>query len=233
MGVECLLGYSVVEVVGQCWFDVFYDLGELEVWLGLLVDVEGNFFDVFEVFSVCVDGQIYLWQWMLLCKEGLLCQVCLLISCMEGVDGVCIGYVGMVIDIIEILQVWVEVWLLVEKFVGVFMLVVLGMVLVLLEGCWLDVNDVLCWILGYLCEELLQVDFQCLIYFDDLQIDLVLVQDLLVGWCSYYYFEKCYFDCDGCIIWVWLLVLLVCSEYGQLLYFVLQIQDIIVQCSSE
>ena len=189
-GAERLLGYSAAEVVGQRRLDAFHDPEELNAWLEPLADAEGNLPDVFEALSARADGQTYSRQWTLLRKEGLPRQVRLSISRMEGADGARIGYVGMAIDITEILQARAEARLSAEKFAGAFTSAALGMALVSLEGRWLDVNDALCRILGYPREELLQVDFQRLTHPDDLQTDLALVQDLLAGRRSHYHLES-------------------------------------------
>ncbi|MBW8776675.1 MAG: PAS domain S-box protein [Stenotrophomonas sp.] len=204
-GAERLLGYSAAEVVGQRRLDAFHDPEELKAWLRPLADAEGNLPDVFEALSARADGQTYSRQWTLLRKEGLPRQVRLSISRMEGAEGARIGYVGMAIDITEILQARAEARL----------------------------SAALCRILGYPREELLQVDFQRLTHPDDLQTDLALVQDLLAGRRSHYHLEKRYLDRDGRIIWARLSVSLVRAEHGEPLHFVSQIQDITAQRSSE
>jgi PAS domain S-box-containing protein len=220
-------------VVGQRRLDAFHDPAELKAWLQPLADADGNLPGVFEALSARADGQTYSRQWTLLRKDGQSRQVRLSISRMESADGTRIGYVGMAIDITEILQARAEARLSAEKFAGAFTSAALGMALVSLEGRWLDVNDALCRILGYPREELLQVDFQRLTHPDDLQTDLALVQDLLAGRRSHYHLEKRYLDRDGRIIWARLSVSLVRNEHGEPLHFVSQIQDITAQRSSE
>ena len=197
-----------------------------------LVDAGGNRPDVFEALSARADGQTYSRQWTLLRKDGSPPG-----APVDQPHGRCrgarIGYVGMAIDITEILQARAEARLSAEKFAGAFTSAALGMALVSLEGRWLDVNDALCRILGYPREELLQVDFQRLTHPDDLQTDLALVQDLLAGRRSHYHLEKRYLDRDGRIIWARLSVSLVRNEHGEPLHFVSQIQDITAQRSSE
>jgi diguanylate cyclase (GGDEF)-like protein/PAS domain S-box-containing protein len=152
---------------------------------------------------------------------------------MDGANGERIGYVGMAIDITEILQARAEARLAAEKFAGAFTSAALGMALVSLEGRWLDVNDALCRILGYTREELLQVDFQRLTHPADLQTDLALVQDLLAGRRTHYHLEKRYLGREGNTIWARLSVSLVRNERGEPLHFVSQIQDVSAQRSSE
>lgn len=232
-GAQRLLGYSAAEVVGLRRLDAFHEPDELKAWLQPLADPQGHLPDVFEALSAHAEGQTYSRRWTLLRKDGRQRQVRLSISRMDGADGTRIGYVGMAIDITEILQARAEARMAAEKFAGAFTSAALGMALVSLEGRWLDVNDALCRILGYAREELLQVDFQRLTHPDDLQADLALVQGLLAGRCSHYHLEKRFLDRNGRVIWTRLSVSLVRNERGEPVHFVSQIQDISAQRSSE
>jgi diguanylate cyclase (GGDEF)-like protein/PAS domain S-box-containing protein len=232
-GAQRLLGYSAAEVVGLRRLDAFHEPDELKAWLQPQADPQGHLPDVFEALSAHAEGQTYSRRWTLLRKDGRQRQVRLSISRMDGADGTRIGYVGMAIDITEILQARAEARMAAEKFAGAFTSAALGMALVSLEGRWLDVNDALCRILGYAREELLQVDFQRLTHPDDLQADLALVQDLLAGRCSHYHLEKRFLDRNGRVIWTRLSVSLVRNERGEPVHFVSQIQDISAQRSSE
>jgi len=232
-GAQRLLGYTAAEVVGTRRLDAFHDPIELQAWLRPLATADGQVPGVFEALSARADGQTYSRQWTLLRKDGQRRQVRLSISRMDGANGERIGYVGMAIDITEILQARAEARLAAEKFAGAFTSAALGMALVSLEGRWLDVNDALCRILGYTREELLQVDFQRLTHPADLQTDLALVQDLLAGRRTHYHLEKRYVGRDGNTIWARLSVSLVRNERGEPLHFVSQIQDVSAQRSSE
>ncbi|WP_445515005.1 PAS domain S-box protein [Stenotrophomonas sp. 3(2025)] len=232
-GAQRLLGYTAAEVVGTRRLDAFHDPVELQAWLRPLATADGQVPGVFEALSARAEGQTYSRQWTLLRKDGQRRQVRLSISRMDGANGERIGYVGMAIDITEILQARAEARLAAEKFAGAFTSAALGMALVSLEGRWLDVNDALCRILGYAREELLQVDFQRLTHPADLQTDLALVQDLLAGRRTHYHLEKRYVGREGNTIWARLSVSLVRNERGQPLHFVSQIQDVSAQRSSE
>jgi diguanylate cyclase (GGDEF)-like protein/PAS domain S-box-containing protein len=232
-GAQRLLGYTAAEVVGGRRLDAFHDPVELQAWLRPLATADGQVPGVFEALSARADGQTYSRQWTLLRKDGQRRQVRLSISRMDGADGERIGYVGMAIDITEILQARAEARLAADKFAGAFTSAALGMALVSLEGRWLDVNDALCRILGYPREELLQVDFQRLTHPADLQTDLALVEDLLAGRRTHYHLEKRYVGRDGNTIWARLSVSLVRNERGEPLHFVSQIQDVSAQRSSE
>ncbi|WP_313250687.1 PAS domain S-box protein [Stenotrophomonas indicatrix] len=232
-GAQRLLGYTAAEVVGARRLDAFHDPVELQAWLRPLATADGQLPGVFEALSARADGQTYSRQWTLLRKDGQRRQVRLSISRMDGANGERIGYVGMAIDITEILQARAEARLAAEKFAGAFTSAALGMALVSLEGRWLDVNEALCRILGYTREELLQVDFQRLTHPADLQTDLALVQDLLAGRRTHYHLEKRYLGREGNTIWARLSVSLVRNERGEPLHFVSQIQDVSAQRSSE
>ncbi|MGO4717958.1 PAS domain S-box protein [Stenotrophomonas sp. 2MCAF14_2] len=232
-GAQRLLGYTAAEVVGTRRLDAFHDPVELQAWLRPLATADGQVPGVFEALSARAEGQTYSRQWTLLRKDGQRRQVRLSISRMDGANGERIGYVGMAIDITEILQARAEARLAAEKFAGAFTSAALGMALVSLEGRWLDVNDALCRILGYTREELLQVDFQRLTHPADLQTDLALVQDLLAGRRTHYHLEKRYLGREGNTIWARLSVSLVRNERGEPLHFVSQIQDVSAQRSSE
>lgn len=232
-GAERLLGYRAEEVMGRSDPGIFHDPDEMAAYLAPLADGSGQVPSIFQSLTAQAEGQTFSRQWTFLRKDGQRRQVRLSISRMDGTDGERIGYVGMAIDITEILQARAEARLSAEKFAGAFTSAALGMALVSLEGRWLDVNDALCRILGYPREELLQVDFQRLTHPADLQADLSLVQDLLAGRRSYYHLEKRYLDRDGTTIWTRLSVSLVRNERGEPLHFVSQIQDITAQRSSE
>lgn len=232
-GAERLLGYRAEEVLGHCDPGIFHDRAEMAAYLAPLVDADGKAPTVFQALTAQAQGKTFSRQWTFLRKDGQRRQVRLSISRMDGADGERIGYVGMAIDITEILQARAEARLAAEKFAGAFTSAALGMALVSLEGRWLDVNDALCRILGYTREELLQVDFQRLTHPADLQTDLALVQDLLAGRRTHYHLEKRYLGREGNTIWARLSVSLVRNERGEPLHFVSQIQDVSAQRSSE
>ncbi|WMJ69612.1 PAS domain S-box protein [Stenotrophomonas sp. 24(2023)] len=232
-GAERLLGYRAEEVVGIVNPGVFHDAAEMQVYLQAFVGSDGTLPSIFDVLTGQAQGQTFSHRWTFVRKDGTRRQVRLSISPMHGADGDRIGYLGMAMDITEMLQVRAEARLAAEKFAGAFTSAALGMALVSLEGRWLDVNDALCRILGYSREELLQVDFQRLTHPADLSADLALVGDLLAGRRAHYHMEKRYFGRDGNTIWARLSVSLVRNEQGEPLHFVSQIQDISAQRSSE
>jgi PAS domain S-box-containing protein len=112
-----------------------------------------------------------------------------------------------------------------QRFSSAFSTAPQGMALVSLQGQWLEVNEVLCEMLGYSREQLLRSDFQQITHPDDLEADLQNIEELLAGEISAYQMEKRYLDSQGRIIWVLLSVSLVRDADDQPVHFVVQIQD--------
>jgi diguanylate cyclase (GGDEF)-like protein/PAS domain S-box-containing protein len=101
-----------------------------------------------------------------------------------------------------------------------------GMAIVDLDGCWIEVNDALCRIVGYSHEELLSKTFVDITHPDDIDADVALVQDLIFGERDSYEMEKRYIRKDGSEIWILLTVSCVRDETGRALHFISQILDI-------
>ncbi len=102
----------------------------------------------------------------------------------------------------------------------------IGMALVSLDGAWLQVNRVLCRIVGYTEAELLQKTFQEITHPDDLNADLAHLADLLAGNTDHYQMEKRYFHRAGHIVHVRLTVSVVRDESWTPAHFISQIEDI-------
>jgi len=102
----------------------------------------------------------------------------------------------------------------------------IGLAMVGLDGRWIDVNQVLCAMLGYSEAELLSRTFQDVTHPDDLEADLQQVRELLDGRGTTYRMEKRYFHKQGQVIHVQLDVALLRDEQGRPLHFISQIQDI-------
>lgn len=100
-----------------------------------------------------------------------------------------------------------------------------GLALVSLEGRWVEVNRAISDLLGYSSEELSRLTFQQLTHADDLETDLHLVNELLLGQRSSYQMEKRYIRKDGSLIWGLLSVSLIRDAQGDPAYFISQIQD--------
>ena len=113
-----------------------------------------------------------------------------------------------------------------SKFSSAFNYSGIGIALVSVEGQWLDVNPVICKMLGYSKEEFLSMTFQDITHPDDLFEDIVLTKKLLFKKLDTYQMEKRYFHKDGKIVWVLLSVSLVWKTDDIPDFFISQIMDI-------
>jgi PAS domain S-box-containing protein len=113
-----------------------------------------------------------------------------------------------------------------ERFRSAFEDAAIGMALVGIHGQFLQVNHTLCEILGYTEKELLGLNFQVVMYSEDLDLDLDHVQQLLSGKVRSAQTEKRYFHKFGHLVWVLVTSTLVRDSAGGPLYFVSQFQDI-------
>ncbi|MBA3868071.1 MAG: PAS domain S-box protein [Anaerolineae bacterium] len=113
-----------------------------------------------------------------------------------------------------------------EQFYNTFVYASIGMALVNLDGCWLQVNQAVCEIVGYSVQELLTKTFQDITHPDDLDSDINNVQQLLAGEIQSYQMEKRYLHKLGHEVWVLLSVSLVRDDQGEPQHFVSQLQDI-------
>ena len=101
-----------------------------------------------------------------------------------------------------------------ERFRQAFGEAPIGIALVSLDGCWLQVNRVLCRMLGYAEIELLATDFQTITHPEDLGADLDQMRRLLAGEIHTYQLEKRYFHRHGHVVFVMLSVSLVRDAGG-------------------
>ncbi len=113
-----------------------------------------------------------------------------------------------------------------ERFQAAFESAAIGMALVSPAGRWLQVNLSLCEMLGYSETELLATTLDAIAHPDDLEPDLNYVRQILDSELRSCHMEKRCFHKTGRIVWVLLSFSLVQNATGELLYFVLQIQDI-------
>ncbi|MEW6254610.1 MAG: diguanylate cyclase [Pseudomonadota bacterium] len=102
----------------------------------------------------------------------------------------------------------------------------IGMMMVGLDGRFLEVNAAACAFLGYAEPDLLLRDFQSITHPDDLPADLELVHALLTGVARDYQIEKRYLRPNGEAVWAQLNATLVRFEDGTPRCFIAQIQDI-------
>lgn len=112
------------------------------------------------------------------------------------------------------------------QFRAAFEQTAIGFALVAPGGRFLRVNDTLCALVGYTCEELLQRTFQDVTHPEDLATDLGLVREVLAGERQTYTLEERYVRMDGSVLWIRLTVSLVRTDGEVPAYFIAAINDI-------
>jgi PAS domain S-box-containing protein len=109
----------------------------------------------------------------------------------------------------------------------------IGMALVALDGRWLEVNRVLCEMLGYTEAELRTRTFQDVTHPDDLQRDLAHAKELIDGRRPRYQIEKRYIRRDGETVHVRLTGSVVRGPDGAPRHFIAQVEDITARQAAE
>lgn len=102
----------------------------------------------------------------------------------------------------------------------------IGMAIVSPNGKWLNVNKKVQEILGFTKEELTLLTFQDITYYEDLDLDLDLLDQLVRGEISSYEMKKRYHHKNGSLVWAKLSVSIVRNDDGSVKHFISQIQDI-------
>jgi len=113
-----------------------------------------------------------------------------------------------------------------ERLRNTFEMAAVGIAHVAPDGRFLRVNQRLCEILGYECDQLLTMRFQDLTLPEDLDVDMRNVQRALAGEINSYVIEKRYRHANGGVVWVSLTVALVRDDAGKPSYFISVIEDI-------
>ncbi len=112
------------------------------------------------------------------------------------------------------------------RFRATFENAAVGIARVAPDGCWLEVNQRLCDIVGYTHKELMTKTFGDITHPDDLESDWNQARRLLAGEIENYSLEKRYYRKDGSIVWVNKTVSLARKANGAPDYFVSIIEDI-------
>lgn len=112
------------------------------------------------------------------------------------------------------------------RYAAIFRQAAVGIGCVGLDGKWLEVNERLCEIVGYSCEELKGQRFQDITHPDDLEADLGFLRQMLDSRIPTYSMEKRYLHKEGHVVWVILTVSLVRHDNGKPHYFVSIVEDI-------
>jgi PAS domain S-box-containing protein len=113
-----------------------------------------------------------------------------------------------------------------ERFRSAFDSAAIGMALVSLDICWLQVNRALCEIIGYSEQELLGTGCLEVTHPEDREKTWEGMQQMLTKEVRAHQIEKRYLHKLGHIVWILLNISLVRNAKGEPLYFVNQIQDI-------
>ena len=135
-------------------------------------------------------------------------------------------FIGYGVNITNLIRAQEELKSSMDSFENAFHYSGIGMALIGLEGNWLDVNAVLCQLLGYTKAELLSLHYIDISYPDDDEIDRDLVVKLLKHEISTYSIEKRFLSKEHKIILVSLTVSLVWDKDESPKFFIAQMVDI-------
>jgi len=113
-----------------------------------------------------------------------------------------------------------------ERFRRAFEDAPIGMAVCDLGGCFVEVNQALCAIIGYQPAELIGRTFSAITHPDDLATDYGVIRAMIDGELGSSVDEKRYLRPDGSVVWVARSVTLVRDADGEPLHFLDQIQDI-------
>ena len=148
-------------------------------------------------------------------------------------DGKAIKMTGTNWDITELKNTQMMLTKSQESFFGAFENSDTGMAIVSITGKWIKINASLCSSLGYTEEELLKLTFQQITHPEDLQNDIDLLNQTIVGEIPSYQMGKRYFHKNGSIVHGILTVTAVKNINGKILHFISQITDITPQIENE
>lgn len=113
-----------------------------------------------------------------------------------------------------------------QRFRSAFNHAPIGIALVSPNGHWLKVNRAMCAILGYKDDEFLAMDFQSMIFTEDLGITLVKIHELLAGKIANCQMEQRYMHKNGETVWTSWSVSLANDANTESSNLIFQIQDI-------
>jgi PAS domain S-box-containing protein len=116
-----------------------------------------------------------------------------------------------------------------ERFRSAFASAAVGMAIVGLGGCFMQVNQALCELYGYSQDELVGMTYLDLTHPDDVGLHVELAGQLHAGEIGSYHLEKRYLHRSGDVVWAHLSVSVVRDRDGKPLYDISQVQDITEQ----
>lgn len=143
-----------------------------------------------------------------------------------NLQGEMVGLLGTYQDITERKQAEAALRDSEERFRVTFEQAAFGMVQVNLEGCYIQVNQKFCDIVGYSAAELYLRSYTEITHPDDLAADEARFHSLLSGESASFVMEKRYVRQEGDLVWATLAVSLVRNIAGEPQYFIGVIQDI-------
>jgi len=108
-----------------------------------------------------------------------------------------------------------------------------GIVMAGIDMKFMNVNRQFCSMLGYAKEELVGKTFRVFTHPDHVENDMYYVRKLVSNEITEYHTEKRYLRKDGSILWGRVKVSKICSDDGNLLYFLSMIEDISAQKQAE
>ena len=113
-----------------------------------------------------------------------------------------------------------------DKFKNAFQFSPVGMAICTLDDKYLMVNSKLCEILGYSSDELTKMTSKDVSYFDDFNLHVNKIHDVINGVIKTFTLEKRYIHKTGHLLWVKVSLSLVRDYQGEPLYLIKQIDDI-------
>ncbi|NJM88336.1 MAG: PAS domain S-box protein, partial [Hydrococcus sp. RU_2_2] len=137
-----------------------------------------------------------------------------------------VGYITAITDISDRKRAEAALQESEERFRSTFDSAAVGIAHVGTDGQWLLVNQTLCDIVGYTCEELQGKTFQDITHPEDLEKDLAYVRQMLANEIEIYSMEKRYIHKNGSLVWINLTVSLLREPNGEPKYFISVVQNI-------
>ena len=121
---------------------------------------------------------------------------------------------------------WSDLRVEASPFRSAFEYAAIGMLLADTEGRCLAANHAFCEMLGYLEDELLQLNSTQIIQLDDLPQNTRFILQLIAGQIRSFRLEQRYLHKHGHVVWTQVSASLVRDDYGHPLYIIAQVQDI-------
>ena len=143
----------------------------------------------------------------------------------RNAEGKAVRMIGAMQDVSKEKKLKLELQESEEKFKGAFEHSPVGMALIDTKGCYTEINDRLCEMLGYTNQEMKSLTFQEITYHEDLKTDLEYKEDLDSGKISNFSVEKRFLHKNRSIIWTNLSVSLSKNSKNEI-YYIVQIIDI-------